>query len=387
VDFQLTEEQRIALDGWRRFLERDIRPVADRYRDSLVPKEEACRLLGMLGPYGVGCGWVPAEEGGAGLDFVSSGLLYEELARVAPDLAGIAFVNEGAAVKLHHAASPALKARYLPRLLAGDIIGCSAISEPGAGSYVRGMGTRAVRTGGAFRIRGEKMWISNSSICDIVILVAATGDQEYTMFLLDRAEHRFETREIEKLGLNGWSLGQIVLDDVLVPEENVVGEIGRGLGETMRGFERSRCFISLVALGCARAALDASIAYARDRRTFGKAIGAHQLVQALIAEMATELDAARLLVYRALQLVDRGVRCDVEAAMAKAFATEAAVRITSNAIQVHGAFGIAREFPVERHFRNARMLTIPDGTTQINQLIIGRRLLGLSAFGDEPGQS
>jgi alkylation response protein AidB-like acyl-CoA dehydrogenase len=148
----------------------------------------------------------------------------------------------------------------------------------------------------------------------------------------------------------------------------------------MNGFERSRCFVSTLSLGIARAALDDSIAYAKQRSSFGKLIGSHQLVQAMIAEMATELDAARLLVYRALKLLNQGASFPVETSMCKLYATEAATRITSKAIQVHGAYGITKEFPVERHFRNARMLTIPDGTSQINQLIIGRSLLGISAF-------
>ncbi|HEX7075378.1 MAG TPA: acyl-CoA dehydrogenase family protein [Hyphomicrobiaceae bacterium] len=381
MDFDLSEEQRMALDAWRRFIDRDIRPITAEYRDTLIPAPVLKKLLGMTAEYGVGCGWVPEDGGGAGLDFLTSGLLYEELARVSPDLAGAAFVNEGAAIKVYNGGSEALKARYLGPTLRGELIGCSAISEPDVGSNVRAMRTRAFRDGDHYRINGEKMWISNCSVADYATVVAATGDQEFTMFLVDRAEHGFETREIEKIGLNGWSLGQIILNDVSVPAANMIGGLGGGLRETMKGFERSRCFISLLGLGMAQASLEASISYAQQREQFGKPIGGHQLVQQLIAEMATELEAARLLVYRALSQLTLGKGTNIEAAMAKAFATEAAVRITSKAIQVHGASGISREFPVERHFRSARMLTIPDGTTQINNLVIGRTLLGINAFG------
>ena len=166
----------------------------------------------------------------------------------------------------------------------------------------------------------------------------------------------------------------------MVPASNAVGGIGGGLRLTMRGFERARCFISTLALGIAAAALDDAIAYAKQRTSFGKVIGSHQLIQALIADMAIDLDAARLLVYRGLKMLNLGQPFPVEAGMCKIFATEAANRIATKAIQVHGAFGITKEFAVERHFRNARLLTIPDGTTQINQLIIGRNLLGLNAF-------
>lgn len=380
MDFAPSEEQRLALDGWRRMIAHDIAPITARYCDSVIPKDTAHELLRRTTGYGIGNGWIRETDGGAGLDFLSSGLLYEELARTSPDLAGLAFVTEGAALKLANAGSPALKARYLPQLLTGKLIGCSAISEPDVGSSVREMRTRAVRDGHYFRIRGEKMWTSNASIADLVILTARSGEDEFTMFLLDRAEHSFTTRDIPKLGLNGWSLGQVVLEDVVVPETNVIGKVGAGLGETMRGFERSRCFISTLALGIASAALEAGVSYAQTRKQFGKLIAGHQLIQGMLAEMATELDAARLLVYRALWLMTQGLRCELEASMAKSYTTEAALRIASKAIQVHGAFGISREFPVERHFRNARMLTLPDGTTQINQLIIGRKLTGIDAF-------
>jgi len=380
VDFALSEEQRIALDAWRRVIERDIAPVTARYKDEVIPKEAAHALLRIAGEYGVGRGWVGEDDGGLGVDFLTSGLLYEELSRVSPDLAGVSFVTEGAALKIARTGSPALKARYLPGLIAGDLVGCSAVSEPGIGSSVREMRTRAVRDGTSWRIIGEKMWTSNATIADLVIVVARTGESEFTMFLVDREEHGFKSVEIDKLGLNGWSLGQIVFEDVVVPEENMLGGLGGGLRETMKGFERSRCFVSTLALGIAHAALDASVRYAGERHAFGKPIAGHQLVQRLLAEMATDLHAAQLLVYRGLWLMAQGSRCEIEAAVAKSFATEAALRVASNAIQVHGACGISREFPIERHFRNARMLTIPDGTTQINQLVIGRSLTGVDAF-------
>lgn len=381
MQFWPDEAQAEAVEAWRRFVAREIEPRIAPHRESLIPKALAHELLGLTGPYGVGTGWVAEEDGGLGLDFVSSGLLYEELSRTSPDLAGLAFVNEGAALKLARTGSAALKERYLARLLAGELIGCSAISEPGSGSDVRSMRARGVRDGEMFRLSGEKSWISNASITDLVVVMVRTGDNEFSMFLLDREEHGFETRGIEKLGLNGWSLGQIFLDGVVVPASNMLGAPGEGLRETMKGFERSRCFISLLALGIAQSALDAAIAYAKERTQFGRPIAGHQLVQDRIAAMATDLDAARLMVWRGLALMDRGGRHNLEAAMAKSFATEKALEIASAAIDVHGAAGIAREVGIERHLRNARMLTIPDGTTDINHLIIGRELTGIAAFG------
>lgn len=380
MQFEPSEEQTMAVDGWRRAIERDIAPLVRDHRDTPFTREAAVAVLQAMVPYGVGSGWVPEEGGGMGLDFLTSGLLFEELSKVSPDAAGLAWVAEGAALKVHAKGSAALRARYLPGMLAGETIGCSAISEPGIGSSVREMRTRAVKDGRHWRISGEKMWTSNAMVADVVIVLARTGENEFSSFLVDREEHGFETAEIAKLGLNGWPLGQVVFDDVAVPEDNMLGAPGDGLRETMKGFGRSRCFVSTLALGIAQASLDQAVEYAKSRTQFGKPIAAHQLVQGLLAEMATELDASRLLVYRALALMAQGRRCDTEAAMAKSYATEAALRIASKAIQIHGAFGITKEYGVERHFRNARMLTIPDGTTQINQLIIGRALTGLDAF-------
>lgn len=380
MDFTLSEEQRLAIDGWRRHLARDVLPLTQACLDKPFPKELAQRLLRLTVPYGVGNGWVPESDGGAGLDFLTSGLLFEELSRFSPDLAGVAWVTEGAALKIQSTGSSALKARYLPGMMSGELIGCSATSEPEAGSNVREIRTRAKRDGTNYRISGEKLWTSNATIADFALVVARTGEEQYTMFLIDRHEHGYEAKDIAKLGLNGWSMGQLVFDDVAVPEANIVGGLGGGLRETMKGFERSRCFVSTLALGIAQSALDASVAYAQQRRQFGKPIAGHQLIQGLLAEMVTDLEAARLLVYRALWLLAAGTRCELEAAVAKSFATEAATRITSKAIQIHGAFGLTKESAVERHFRDARLLTIPDGTTQINQLIIGRKLTGIDAF-------
>lgn len=380
MNFDPTEEQALAVESFRRFVERDIEPLTRDLRDAPYPKEVAHVLLKKVMEFGVGNGWVAAEEGGCGLDFLSSGLLFETLARVTPDLAGIAWVTEGAALKVQETASPELKARYLPGLVSGELIGCSAISEPGVGSNVRELRTKAVREGRHFRLNGEKMWTSNATIADIVTVLARTGEDAFTMFLLDRKEHDFKTHEISKIGLNGWPLCQVVLEDVMVSEENVLGTVDRGLREVMKGFERSRCFVSVLALGIGQAAFDAACTYALERHQFGKPIAGHQMVQGLLAQMASDIEASRLLVHRALWLMAAGRRCEMEAAIAKSFTTEAMVRVTSNAMQVHGAFGITREFPVERHFRNARMLTIPDGTTQINHLIIGKNITDISAF-------
>ena len=378
--FQLDPYEQLATDELSRFAREEIAPSIAQQLGETLPKATAHSIMRRLTGFGLGSGWVGEDGGGLGISFRWGGGLYEALARWCADIAGVCFVHEGAAMKIFQGGNTAVREKFLEGLIAGDLIGCSAVTEASGGSDVRGMRTRAVDVGTHYRINGEKMWISNATIADVTLLTAKVPDGGFVMLAVDLRDSGVERRDIKKLGLNGWSLGQLNFVDVQVPKENVLGDASTGLRETMRGFERARCFVSTLALGVAGAALDHSIRYAQDREQFGKRLGELQLMQEQIADMAIDLDAARLLVYRALDLLDQGVQCNKEAAMAKVFATEAALRITSKAIQVHGAFGISSEFPLERLFRCARMLTIPDGTTQINQLVIGRELLGLSAF-------
>lgn len=380
MDFDLTDVQVMTLDGWDKCITKEILPLIDHKIDEPFSKKLAHELIEIMNPFGVGSGWVPESLNGIGVDFLTSGLMFEKLSQASPDAAGLAWVAEGAALKIANNGSESIRNQYLPRIINGEIFGCSAISEPGIGSSVREMRTTAKKDGKYFRISGEKMWVSNASVADFMIVLALTAEQEFSMFLVDKEQHGYEVQEIGKLGLNKWSMGQVLFDNIVVPEENLLGTIGSGLRETMKGFDRSRCFVSTLALGIARTALDESIQYSKERTQFGKPIAGHQLIQGLLAEMATDFSAAQLLVYKALSIMSQGKRCELEAAIAKSFATEAALRIASKAIQIHGAFGLTKEFTLERHFRNARMLTIPDGTTQINQLIIGRKLTGIDAF-------
>lgn len=378
--FDFSTEDQMAIDGLQRCIKDKVWPLIKDKGGKAFPPDLAHELMRIVNPHGIGAGWLPEDGGGMGLSYMTSGLLYAELSRMAPDVAGLAYVSEGAAMKIYRRGTSKQKERYLPGFASGKLIGCGAVTEPGAGSNVRQIRTKAVRDGSGWRISGEKMFISNATVADIATLLARTGENEYTLFIIDRSVHKFESREIEKLGMNGWSLGSIALDDVHVGDEFRLGELGAGLSEAMSGFERARAWVAVICAGIARAALDDAILYAKERDQFGVPIGAHQLVQGLLAEMACDTEAAQLLTYKALASLDKGGRCDLPTSLAKVYASEAAVRIASKAIQVHGACGVTREFPVERHFRNARMLTIPDGTTQINQLIIGRELTGISGF-------
>lgn len=380
MEFDVSTEDRMAIESLRRHVEAEVLPRVRPVWDRAFPSALAHELMAGLVDYGIGAGWLPEADGGLGLSYMTSGLLYGELARLAPDVAGLAYVSEGASMKISRHGTAEQKARYLPGMAAGRIIGCGAVTEPGAGSNVRQLRTRAVRDGSGWRLSGEKTFISNATVFDIATVLARTGEKEFTIFILDRAEHDFESREIAKLGLNGWSFGSISFDELRIDDAFRLGAPGSGLREALSGFERARAWVAVIAAGIARAALDDAVAYAIGRDQFGAPIAGHQLVQGMLADMACDTEAASLLTLKALASLDRGGRADLPTSLAKIFASEAAVRVASKAIQVHGACGITREFPVERHLRNARMLTIPDGTTQVNQLIVGRELTGIAAF-------
>lgn len=380
MDFQPSEEQALSVESMRRFVAREVSPLVETYDDATMPAEIVKSLLSKLTTFGILNGWTSESNGGLGLSYVTSALLYEALAEGFVDLAGTAFISEGAAHLIASGANEALKERYAKGLLAGQTIGCFGITEPGCGSNPKEIATRAVRDHAGYRISGSKVWISNGGIADFCVVLARMEDGGMQRILVDRVEHGYTSREISKLGMGGWSTSELFFDDVWVPAENVIIARGNVFEDTQRSLENARLFAAVFANAIARAALDAAIAYAKERRQFGKPIGQHQMVQDLIATSATELEAARLLTLRGFDLSDRGRPLAEAAAMAKHFATEAAVRITHASMQVFGSYGLSKDFPVERHYRNARMFTVPDGTTQINKLIVARSILGMSAF-------
>lgn len=378
MDFGLSEEQRIGVESFRRFCQERVAPVVDGCRESPIPNEALHDLFRVLSPFGLGSGWVSEDAGGRGLDLITSGLLYEQLARTSSALAASVCVNDSVSMLLQQVGTTEQRERYLPGLLAGDLIASIAVTEPGVGSHPVELRTRAVLEAGEWCITGEKNWISNCDVSDLAIVVCRTDDGP-TMILVERKDG-YTSRNFEKLGQKEKSTGQLCFDRVRVRATNLVGARGDALRIMARLFERARCMVGLFAAGIAGAALDASIEYARQREQWGKPIAGHQLVQALLAEMATDVDCSRLLSLRGLALIESGQRCEAQAAMAKWYSTEAAIRVASAAIQIHGAYGLSTDFPVERYFRDARMMTIPDGTTQIQKLIIGRALTGLAAF-------
>jgi len=381
-----SEEQKLAVEGFRRLLDREIEPIAREYRDRFIPRDTMRGILRKLVPHGIITGVIAEGHGGMGgtdCDWQTAVMLFEELVYTSVDLSTVVLINTFGANLLELLAPAHLRKRYLPGLLEGDTFISMGISEPDVGSNVMEIKTRARRDGDHFVINGEKTWISNGSYSDILVCTARTSDDPkrgLTHFLLDRREHPYEAREISKIAMNSQSTAQIFLTDVRVPASNIIGGEGDGLRNTLRLFERSRVFVACQGLGLARRALDEAIRYAKERRQHGKPIAGHQLIAAMLAEMATNVDAARLLTLRAAAMIDAGVPAEMEAAMAKYFACEAAVKVCRQAVQIHGGNGVTTEFLVEKLAREAIITPIPEGTTQIQQLIIGRALTGISAF-------
>jgi acyl-CoA dehydrogenase len=380
-----TEEQQAAVDGLRRFIEGEkIDSIFSKeYRDAFVPRERMGEIVRELAKFGLISGTVSEADGGMGLDWLTMVMLFEEVATTSSDLSVPVLINSFGAQMVQRLAPKHLRERYLPGMLSGELFCSVGISEPDVGSNVMEIKTRARRDGDDFIISGEKTWISNGAYSDFLICTCRTGDDPrrgLTHFLLDRKEHPYEVRDIHKIAWNSQSTAQIFLSDVRVPASNMLGKEGDALKNTLWGFERSRVFVAAQGLGIGRRALEEAVRYAQERKQHGKVIAGHQLIAAMLAEMATNVDASRLLIHRAAAMIDAGVPAEMEAAMAKYFACEAAVTVARQAVQIHGGNGVTREFLVEKLAREAIVVPIPEGTTQIQQLIIGRALTGINAF-------
>ena len=385
MDFDLTDEQRMLRDSARKLMSQEVVPfLAGHPPDRPLPLDAVKSLLTRLIPLGYLGSIIPEQYGGAGLDYVTYGLLLEE---IEPALFGLVMITGGTARAVYLLGDEEQKNRFIPLLLSAERVGCSAITEPNVGSNPAFIQTKATLHGSHYLLNGTKLWITNGSFADLAFVLATTdpgkGSKGLCRFIVDKGVSPFGARAIPTLGDDAQipAVGELVFEDCAVPRENLLGAEGKGLRDTLIGFQAARCFVAIGGLGLAKRAIDAAVRYAKERTQFGRPIGQFQLIQAMIADMIAETDAARLLTYRALSLVQKGVRCAKETSMAKFYATEAAVRVTSRAIQIHGAYGLSDEYPVARFFRGARMLTIPDGTTQIQKLIVGREVLGMQAFG------
>ena len=382
MDLQLSAEQAAVRQLAAEFVDREVVPHAAAWdrRESVDP--EIVDKLGRLGFLGL---TIPEEDGGSGGDHLSYCLVLEELGRGDSAVRGIVSVSLGLVAKAIAAyGSAAQRAEWLPRLCAGTALGCFALTEPDSGSDAAALATRATRDGGDWLITGAKTFITNGTVADVVLLFARTGGPGHrgiSAFLVPTNVAGLTRREIHgKLGLRGQATGELRFDAVRVPDSARLGPAGGGFRLALATLAKGRMSVAAGCVGIAQGCLDAAVGYAGQRTQFGKPIAGHQLVQQLLAAIAVDTAAARLLVWRVADLVDRGEAFATEASMAKLFASEAAVRAANNAVQVFGGYGYIDEYPVGKYLRDARVATLYEGTSQIQQLLIGRARTGVNAF-------
>ncbi|MFE2087782.1 acyl-CoA dehydrogenase family protein [Streptomyces sp. NPDC059460] len=383
MNLELSEEQEAVRQLAKDFVAREIAPhVVEWDRTENVDKS-IVKKLGALGFLGL---TVPEEYGGSGGDHLAYCLVTEELGRGDSSVRGIVSVSLGLVTKTIAAwGSEEQKQQWLPRLTAGEAIGCFGLTEPGTGSDAGSLTTKAVRDGDSYVINGTKMFITNGTWADVVLLFARTNDtpghKGISAFLVPTGTPGLSRRTIHgKLGLRGQATAEVVLEDVRVPATALLGPEGKGFSIAMSALAKGRMSVAAGCVGIAQAALDAAVGYAGEREQFGKSIASYQLVQELISDIAVDVDAARLLTWRVADLIDRGEEFATAASKAKLFASEAAVRAANNALQVFGGYGYIDEYPVGKLLRDARVMTLYEGTSQIQKLIIGRALTGVSAF-------
>ncbi|MFF4497853.1 acyl-CoA dehydrogenase family protein [Streptomyces sp. NPDC001546] len=384
MNLELSEEQEAVRRLARAFTDREVSPYAAAWDRAESVDRSIVKKLGDLGFLGL---TVPEEYGGSGGDHLSYVLVTEELGRGDSAVRGIVSVSLGLVAKTLAAwGTEEQKRAWLPRLCSGEALGCFGLTEPGTGSDAAALTTCAVRDGDAYVITGSKMFITNGTWADLVLLFARTdpadpGHRGISAFLVPADTPGLTRREVHgKLGLRGQATAELTLDGVRVPASAMLGPEGKGFSVAMSALAKGRMSVAAGCVGIAQAALDAAVSYAAQREQFGKPIAHHQLVQELIADISVDVDAARLLTWRVADLIDRGQPFATEASTAKLFASEAAVRAASNALQVHGGYGYVDEYPAGKLLRDARVMTLYEGTSQIQKLLIGRARTGVSAF-------
>jgi hypothetical protein len=382
MDFNLTDEQALIRKTARAFCDAEIMPHARVWdEEEALPRE----LVAKLADAGFLAAAIPETHGGGGLDAVSYTLLCEELGRADSSVRGIVSVSNGLFGKtVAKWGTDEQRGEWLPRLAAGEALGCYALTEPGCGSDAAALATRAERDGSDWLLTGSKVFITLGSWAAVAIVFARTGGpgpRGITAFLVPTGGAGFAARPLKgKLGLRAQDTAELTFDDVRVPDAARLGDEGAGFKVAMSALDNGRISLAAGCVGIAQGCLDASIGYAREREAFGKPIGRFQLVQQLLAEMHVETEAARLLTWRAAALADAGHPYTTEASVAKWYASEASVRAANAAVQVLGGYGYVDEYPVAKYLRDARVTTLYEGTSQIQQLIVGRALTGESAF-------
>jgi alkylation response protein AidB-like acyl-CoA dehydrogenase len=385
MEFERTEDQTLLVDSARRMVETEIMPILDRnQQDRPLGKAEMLKIFAVFSREGLTAPRLPMEVGGSGMKMLDYGMVYEQL----PPVVAISLLSHEVTItRIHAESTEEQRERFLPDAIAGRKICCTGSTEPDAGSDPRGIKTRVAERDGKLVINGRKMWITNGSISDIAVVTcigadpaAAAGQSQMRRIAIQRETSPYETREIPCVGLQQGHLAELLFDDVGVPTNNALGATGDAARVLTVTWNVNRPLMGLSAVHLAQRALDAAITYAGMRKQFGRLIGGTQLVQERLADIATAVETSRLLCYKALAEVDRGVRSNGLSAMAKRYATNACLQAISSAMGVHGAMGVSHEMGLEQLFRDARMLLVPDGTNEILALMIGRELTGIEAF-------
>ncbi len=384
MDFELTDEQRLIKETARSFTDAEI---VERARENDRNEHFDLDLVAQMARQGYLGAIVPQEYGGAGLDYLSYGLIVEEIGRGDSAMRTVVSVQTSLVCSaLVRWGTEEQKRRYLPRLCSGEWLGCFGLTEPDTGSDAANQRTRATRTDSGWVLNGAKMWISMGNHAKLALIFAQTDPDKahkgLACFLVEtEGNDGYQPQEIHhKMGLRGSDTASISLDDCFVAEDGMLGQVGDGFKIAMTSLESGRYSVAAGCVGICQGCVDYSVDYAKERMQFGRPIASFQLVQAMLAEMKVETDAARMLVYRAGYLKDAGRPNSTETSIAKLYATETAVKCANTAIQVHGGSGYVDDHPVERYFRDVRVTTLYEGTSQIQKLIIGRALTGINAL-------
>ncbi|MCM3636875.1 acyl-CoA dehydrogenase family protein [Sporosarcina luteola] len=380
--YQLTDEQVMIKETLVKFLEKEIAPMVEEYERNEKPVTK--EIVQKLVPFGFLGGLLPEEAGGHGLDYTTYFTMIEELSRVWPSLRATVGISNSVLTHIYEYGTEEQKEKHLGPLLRGEKLGFFALTEPNVGSDASSVEMRAELKDEKWILNGTKIFITNGLEGEIGIVIAQTdktlGNKGIAALLIDKEETSFLATKIEKMGTVSCPFAELVFENSEVPAENVLGNVGEGLKQGLKFLNSARAMVAYIATGISQACLDASIKYVKERHQFGKPIGSFQLIQEKISEMITLTNAMRLLGQQASSLLDQGKDAKVECSMAKYFATDRVLRVAEEALQIHGGYGYTKEFPVERYYRDIRYFTIAEGTNEMQKLIIGREVLGISAF-------
>ena len=378
MDFTPTPEQQMMVDACRRLVQGELDPLlAAHPADKPLPKAATQTVLRHLATLGLTAARVPIEAGGTGMGALDYGLICEQLP---PEILFILLPQETTITRINYSCTEAQRRTLLPRLIAADLITCTAATEPDVGSDPRGIRTRLRRDGDHYVLNGRKLWISNATVSDIVNVTCVDEDGKMVRVLVDREQSPFDASEVPVTGLQRCHLGELAFHDCRIPAENRLGDSDDAARILTLTWLANRPIIGLAAVHLAQKAFDSARQFAADRRQFGRTIHEFQLIQERLADIETEIVTARLLCYYALAALDRGERANGPSAMAKRYAVAAGERAIALAMRVHGAMGLSQEMKIERMARDVRMFSIPDGTPEILTLIQGREITGFAAF-------